>query len=176
MFIRKLNKSELTNTAEANGGSMDLLVLMDNNTYIDEYYLGEPALSYYIEADGERILFDAGYSDAVLQNAKSMNVDLSRLTKIAISHGHNDHTRGLKYLTERYDCSGITLVSHFSCFEPKYYEGDFIGSPYSAREIEEKFVYKPSNKPVKLSEHLILRQSDRSGFGVLTGRRNQTFF
>lgn len=29
---------------------MKLTVLIDNNTYIDEYYIGEPALSYYIEA------------------------------------------------------------------------------------------------------------------------------
>ena len=28
---------------------MKLTVLIDNNTYIDEYYIGEPALSYYIE-------------------------------------------------------------------------------------------------------------------------------
>ena len=27
---------------------MKLTVLMDNNTYIDQYYLGEPAFSVYI--------------------------------------------------------------------------------------------------------------------------------
>ena len=33
---------------------MKLTVLIDNNTYIDEYYIGEPALSYYIEDENER--------------------------------------------------------------------------------------------------------------------------
>lgn len=33
---------------------MKLTVLIDNNTYIDEYYIGEPALSYYIEDEHER--------------------------------------------------------------------------------------------------------------------------
>ena len=33
---------------------MKLTVLIDNNTYIDEYYRGEPALSYYIEDENER--------------------------------------------------------------------------------------------------------------------------
>ena len=28
---------------------MKLTVLMDNNTYIDRYYKGEPAVSYYLE-------------------------------------------------------------------------------------------------------------------------------
>lgn len=37
---------------------MKLTVLIDNNTYIDEYYIGEPALSYYIEDENERLLFD----------------------------------------------------------------------------------------------------------------------
>lgn len=32
---------------------MKLTVLIDNNTYIDEYYIGEPALSYYIEDEND---------------------------------------------------------------------------------------------------------------------------
>jgi len=37
---------------------MKLKVLEDNNTFIDEYYLGEPGVSYYIEDGDEKILFD----------------------------------------------------------------------------------------------------------------------
>ena len=37
---------------------MKLTVLVDNNTFIDEYYLGEPAVSYYIEDENTKILFD----------------------------------------------------------------------------------------------------------------------
>ena len=55
---------------------MKLTVLIDNNTYSDEYYIGEPALSYYIEDENERLLFDAGYSDAFIRNAQAMNIDL----------------------------------------------------------------------------------------------------
>jgi len=77
---------------------MKLKVLEDNNTFIDEYYLGEPAVSYYIEDNDTKILFDTGYSDAFIKNAKSMNVNLNEINKIVISHGHNDHTGGLKYL------------------------------------------------------------------------------
>ena len=46
---------------KAGTDGMKLRVLVDNNTYIDRYYLGEPAVSYYIECDGIRLLFDAGY-------------------------------------------------------------------------------------------------------------------
>ena len=32
---------------------MKMIVLVDNNTYIDQYFLGEPALSIYIENVGK---------------------------------------------------------------------------------------------------------------------------
>ena len=35
---------------------MKLVVLADNSTYIDQYYLAEPALSIYIE-NGEKNIF-----------------------------------------------------------------------------------------------------------------------
>ena len=41
---------------------MKLTVLMDNNTYIDQYYLGEPAFSVYIEDGAEKILFDSFFA------------------------------------------------------------------------------------------------------------------
>ena len=74
---------------------------MDNNTYIDQYYLGEPAFSVYIEDGAEKILFDTGYSDAFLRNAEQMRVDMNALTYIVLSHGHNDHSRGHENLKWR---------------------------------------------------------------------------
>ena len=35
---------------------MKLVVLADNNTYIDQYYLAEPALSIYIENSDKKYL------------------------------------------------------------------------------------------------------------------------
>ena len=37
---------------------MRITVLADNNTIIDMYYLGEPALSFLIEDEGKKILFN----------------------------------------------------------------------------------------------------------------------
>ena len=95
---------------------MKLTVLVDNNTYIDQYYAGEPAVSYYIETDDIKILFDTGYSDIFIKNACSMGIDLDSLTHIVLSHGHNDHSRGLKYLRHHYDLPDIRLIAHPLCF------------------------------------------------------------
>ena len=73
---------------------MELLVLVDNNTYIDVDAGGEPGVCFYIEDEGERILFDMGITDLFIKNAAFFGVDLSLVTKAAFSHGHYDHTRG----------------------------------------------------------------------------------
>lgn len=134
---------------------MKLTVLVDNNTYIDRYYTGEPAVSYYIELGHKKILFDTGYSDVLINNAKKMNIDLNKVTHIILSHGHNDHTRGLKFLTKEFDMSNVALLSHPDCFAPKYDESLYIGSPYSYFEISRMMNYTSSVKPYKVAGNLI---------------------
>lgn len=133
---------------------MELKVLEDNNTFIDMYYLGEPAVSYYIKDGKDRILFDTGYSDAFMKNAKKMNIDLNKVNKLIISHGHDDHTRGLKYfLTNK---KNIELIAHPECFEYKEdATGLYIGSPLSRKELSRLCKLNLSSEPIQISEHII---------------------
>lgn len=134
---------------------MKLTVLVDNNTYIDQYYLGEPAVSYYIEDGGARVLLDTGYSDIFLSNAGKMGIDLSRLTHIALSHGHNDHTGGLRFLLARYPRLHAELVAHPDCFAPKRDGTVDIGAPLSAEEAAQHLRYQPRRTPCALTERLL---------------------
>lgn len=134
---------------------MKLTVLVDNNTFIDQYYLGEPAVSYYIEDEEIRLLFDTGYSDIFISNAKLLNIDLEKLTHIALSHGHNDHTRGFMYLKDKYDLSQVKVIAHPDCFYPKYYDEESIGSELSLEQIEKISKLKLSKEPYEISESLI---------------------
>ena len=135
---------------------MKLTVLSDNYTYIDRYFIGEPALSFYIEEGDERILFDTGYSDSIIFNAEKMGINLSNLTTIVLSHGHNDHTRGLPYLWRKYDLHGVKLIAHPLAFMKKRYLGELIGAPFTRAECERHGMeIIDGSKPVNISERLL---------------------
>lgn len=134
---------------------MKLTVLVDNNTYIDQYYLGEPAVSYYIEDGDAHVLLDCGYSDAFIKNAEAMGIDLSKLTHIVFSHGHDDHTRGLQFLKEKYDLSNVQIIAHPQAFQPKRDGGLPCGSPFTAEEIADFSKLKMSSLPVQITDKLL---------------------
>ncbi len=131
---------------------MKLTVLTDNNTFIDLYLLGEPAASYYIEDEGEKILLDTGYSDVYLRNAKELGISLEELDAVVISHGHDDHTRGLKWFP-RTDGS-CRLIAHPDAFDPKANRGLSTGSPFTAEELATRFDLTLSRDPVRVSGNI----------------------
>jgi 7,8-dihydropterin-6-yl-methyl-4-(beta-D-ribofuranosyl)aminobenzene 5'-phosphate synthase len=58
--------------------------------------LGEWGFSALVEADGHRILLDTGaHPETVLQNARDLNVDLSDVQELVLTHNHGDHVAGL---------------------------------------------------------------------------------
>ncbi|AYD40249.1 MBL fold metallo-hydrolase [Clostridium fermenticellae] len=134
---------------------MKLKVLVDNNTYIDQYYYGEPGVSYYIEDEGTRILFDVGYSDIFLKNSSALGVDLSNINKIIISHGHNDHTGGLKYYFSHDYKNNVSIIAHLDAFKEKI-EGDLkISSPILEQELKKRCNLILSKTPKEVSENII---------------------
>lgn len=137
---------------------MKLTVLVDNNTLIDRYYLGEPGVSYYIEEKGASYLLDTGYSDVFLRNAEALQLNLTKLQSIILSHGHNDHTGGLSFLCSRYaypQFKQTELVAHPWTFYPKRYHGQDIGSVLTRAEAEAYFKLHLTREPYWLSEKLV---------------------
>ncbi|TWH47676.1 MBL fold metallo-hydrolase [Sporomusa sp. KB1] len=150
---------------------MKLTVLVDNNTIIDRYFQGEPAVSYFIECEGKKYLFDTGYSDVFLKNANKMGIDLLALDAIIISHGHNDHTWGLGELFRLYTEATFegrrsnlpTIIAHPDAFLEKRVNGLPIGSMVSASRLQSVFSLNLSRNPVKMSDKFIfLGEIERS--------------
>ena len=74
--------------------SLEVVVLSTMLT--DRAGVGEWGFSALVESDGHRILFDTGARpDTVLSNAREMNIELSGVTEVILSHHHGDHVGGL---------------------------------------------------------------------------------
>lgn len=66
------------------------------STMLSDDGVGEWGYAALIEVDGRRILFDTGAkADTVMKNAKLLNLDLSTVKDVVLSHNHADHTGGL---------------------------------------------------------------------------------
>lgn len=134
---------------------MKLTVLVDNNTYIDQYFLGEPAVSYYIEDGNENILFDTGYSDVLIRNAKKLHIDLSKISKIVFSHGHNDHTGGFEFLSNQFNLSQVELIAHPDACKDKRCGDEQIGITMQEVRISTICNVSYSKVPVTISDNII---------------------
>lgn len=65
------------------------------STMLSQRGIGEWGFSALVEADSIKILFDAGgRKTTVLENCKELNIDLSGVSSLILSHNHGDHTAG----------------------------------------------------------------------------------
>ena len=85
-----------SNTENQEVDDMTLTILYDNYTYA-EGTKPDWGFACLIEDSQKTILFDTGAKgDILMHNIKALNVDISKIDLIVISHNHWDHTGGLK--------------------------------------------------------------------------------
>ncbi|MGN1276736.1 MAG: MBL fold metallo-hydrolase [Floccifex sp.] len=77
---------------------MKIVNLMENTSSYPFYC--EHGLSFYIETKNHTILVDTGQSDLFLKNAQILNIDITKIDLVFISHGHYDHVGGLQAFLE----------------------------------------------------------------------------
>jgi 7,8-dihydropterin-6-yl-methyl-4-(beta-D-ribofuranosyl)aminobenzene 5'-phosphate synthase len=143
---------------------MNLTVLVDNNTLIGKYFLAEPGLSYLIEEEGRKILFDVGYSGAFIANAEKLSIDLKDIDFLVLSHGHLDHTWGLMPLIRFYkeamirkqDVKRPTLVTHpLTLSSRTHRDAGEVGYLFGEKSLSGYLGLRLSREPVWLSERLV---------------------
>ncbi len=84
--------------------------------------VGEHGLSFFIEAGKRKVLFDTGQGLALPVNAKALGIDLASVEAVVLSHGHYDHTGGLKALLSVN--RRFTLFAHPDAFAHKFSRRD----------------------------------------------------
>ena len=135
------------------------ITTLSENTATLAGLLAEHGLSILVETDEATVLLDTGLSISVCHNADALGVNLRNVDKIVISHGHHDHTGGLRDVLRKMR-KKIDVIGHPDIMASKYVQrGDFppgfIGPPFDVRELESlgaNFVLSP--EPVRISEHI----------------------
>ena len=118
---------------------MKIWTLMENAACREDL-TAEHGLSLYIETGDRKILFDAGQSAAFADNAEKMGIDLEAVDLAILSHGHYDHSGGLKRFLEINGHAKIYVNQYaFDCC----YHGDdrYIGVDQSLKDCDRLFLF-----------------------------------
>jgi 7,8-dihydropterin-6-yl-methyl-4-(beta-D-ribofuranosyl)aminobenzene 5'-phosphate synthase len=110
---------------------VSIIILSDNRAA--DGLASEHGFAAWIEADGEKMLFDTGNGDIMLQNAAALGIDLSCIDVIALSHGHYDHTGNLRDVLRQ--APQARLYLHPAALRQRYSireRAKVIGMPESA--------------------------------------------
>ncbi len=96
-----------------------ITALMDNEPSEHQSLIHEHGLSYLIEREDCRILFDCGASISPWQNARRLGRSVHRLDAVVLSHSHYDHAAGFRDLIELGNGSQL-LYTGPGFFTPKF--------------------------------------------------------
>jgi 7,8-dihydropterin-6-yl-methyl-4-(beta-D-ribofuranosyl)aminobenzene 5'-phosphate synthase len=130
------------------------------NTAGQERILAEHGLSMLLEVDGQAFLLDTGQTYTVLHNAQTLDVDLRHISAVVLSHGHYDHTGGLRHLSRW--VKQMRVLAHPDVLRPRYVIQDeqpprHVGLPFTFDELEGNGVrFEFSTSPTELSSRVIL--------------------
>lgn len=96
--------------------SVQVILLCDNSVRRPRL-LAEHGLAMWIEGPWGSLLFDTGQTGIVTQNADRLGLNLADLKAIVLSHGHYDHTGGLREVLRR--TGPVEVWVHPDVFAPK---------------------------------------------------------
>jgi len=122
-------------------------------------FLAEWGLSILVEVDGTRVLMDTGLGFSAVHNAQLMGIDLATIDRIVLSHGHADHTGGLRDVLKMR--GEVEIIAHPDIWDAKYVQRSqnafqYIGIPFAKEELESRGArFNLTREPVHITEHII---------------------
>ncbi|RLC94555.1 MAG: MBL fold metallo-hydrolase [Chloroflexi bacterium] len=123
--------------------------------------LGEWGLSVLVEADGNTALLDAGQNVSAANNGEILGINWQKIGSIVLSHGHYDHTGGLRRVLGRIR-KQVNIIAHPDAWDAKYAHipqvnySAYIGIPFQRQELESlgaNFIL--TREPTWLSESIV---------------------
>ena len=85
------------------------IIPLVENTVTSQNLIARHGLCFYIETRDHKILMDLGPNDTFLRNAAALDIDISEIDMVVLSHGHSDHVGGLRAFLNANDTAKIYL-------------------------------------------------------------------
>lgn len=151
------------------GIKMQIISLVENTSSSE--LKATHGLSLYIRTKNHKILFDLGPDNTLFENAERLNIDLSEIDIVIISHGHSDHGGGLKqFLTVN---SAARIYVQKKAFEPHYSKALFFKIPIGLdNSLESNSQITLIDGDYKIDEELSLFTVGRAGGKCLSPANN----
>ncbi|OYT27100.1 MAG: MBL fold metallo-hydrolase [Thermoprotei archaeon ex4572_64] len=150
---------------------VEVTILIDNSVGTVRDVVAEWGFSALVKVYGSEILsilYDLGQSGvALLHNMKVLKVNPEDVRYIILSHGHFDHTGGLKTFIKKHGRDKM-VIAHPKVFEKKVLMRgkvlDYIGVSVSKKFLEKKTTLITCKNPLKLCEGVLFSgQIERYG-------------
>jgi len=136
-----------------------ITTLSENTANMGEY-LAEWGLSILIETDEVNILLDTGSTISVCHNANTLGIDLNKVDKIVLSHGHYDHTGGLRQVLSKVK-KEVEIIAHPDIWTAKYSRRKgkadrYIGIPFQREELESLGArFNLTTEPAEITDNIM---------------------
>ena len=89
---------------------MKITVLTENSRPQGSELVNEHGLSLCIEYGERQYLIDTGASDAFMQNAQALGIELADMDVCILSHGHYDHAGGLPVFLQKNEKAPVYMM------------------------------------------------------------------
>ena len=100
--------------------------------------IGEHGFACHLQTERGDYLFDTGSGQGLIPNSERLGIKLSQLQGAILSHGHRDHTGGLKQLLKK--TGSLAIHAHPDLFSHHQSNNDGelrdIGIPWERSELE----------------------------------------
>ncbi|MBP3889101.1 MAG: MBL fold metallo-hydrolase [Cellulosilyticum sp.] len=108
---------------------MKIIALIENKS--NGNLKAEHGLSVYIEYGGKKYLLDAGTTEAYMENAKKLGIDLGQVDMGVLSHNHFDHAGGFGRFFEMNPQASVYVRDKGSepCYDKFGFITHYIGIP-----------------------------------------------
>ncbi len=139
------------------------IINLIENTEGSKGCLFEHGLSFYVETSRHKLLVDTGATNAFIENAEKLGIDLKQIDLVILSHGHYDHAGGILGFAKKNPNARILMQR--SAGEKYYHKSDavtrYIGIDPEIMELQQLELID-GNK--KMDEEIFL-------FSGVTGRK-----